>query len=190
MLAHRTPKGYLGIDHEIIGMSIVALHTVLKMRDSAFELEARPLRGPIDPEGWYPIGILLNLLDRLEQKVGYFGLVRTGRAIFQMSHQATVAHSQHSARDVLEGFDALYRNSNRGRGIGGWRVVRFEPGNAEIEKTTPHHCAMEQGILSAALNAVGCPAIVGQSACVREGADACRFVISSLITDERWSGKR
>jgi hypothetical protein len=181
MPIHRVPKGYLGIDHETIGRSIVALQTVLKQRNSADESDPRLRLGPIDPEAWYPIGLLLDSLDRLE---------RTGRIIFQMSHAATVSTSQHCARDVLHGFDALYRRSNRGRGIGGWRVVRCEPGNAEVEKTTPHHCAMEQGILSAALAAVGCSSIVGQTACVREGADTCRFVISSLVTDSRWSGKR
>jgi len=186
MPSQRTPKGYLGIGHEIIGMSLLALQTVLKQRDSALELEARPRLGPFDPKGWYPVGIMLDLQNRLEEQVGYFGLVRTGRAIFQMGHESIVTGTQYSARDVLDGFDAMYRRSNRGQSIGGWRVVRFDPGNAEIEKTTPHHCAMEQGILSAALSAVGCSAIVGQSACVREGADVCRFVISSAVTDSRW----
>ncbi len=169
-------------------MSILALHQVLKQREPGLESEARPRLAPIDPQAWYPIGMLLDSLDRLEAKVGYYGLVRTGRTIFQMSHASNVASSQHCARDVLEGFDALYRTSNRGQGIGGWRVLRFEPGNAEMEKTTPHHCAMEQGILTAALAAVECPSIVGQSACIREGADSCRFVISSAISDARWDG--
>ncbi len=188
MQSRRTPRGYVGVDHEIVGMSIVALQTVLKQRDSALELEARPRLPPVDPQGWYPVGVLLDLLDRLEEQIGYFGLVRTGRAIFQMSHEAAVFRAHFSAHDVLEGFDALYRKSNRGQSIGGWRVLRFASGNAEIEKTTPHHCAMEQGILAAALSAVGCAAIVCQSACVLEGADACRFVISSPVTDARWRG--
>lgn len=170
-------------------MSIIALLTVLKRRDLVLHLETGEELGPVDPQGWYPVAILLDLLDRLEAKIGYFGLVRTGRTLFQMSHEATVSRSQYCARDVLEGFDTLYRKSNRGRGIGGWRVLRFDPGNAEIEKTTPHHCAMEQGILTAALTSVGCPAMVGQSACVRDGADACRFVISTPVTDARWCGR-
>ena len=188
MPIHKFPKGYLGVDHQTIGRSIVALLTVLKQRDPADGSE--PLvQEPIDPQGWYPIGVLLDLLDRLERKIGYFGLLRTGRTIFQMSHAVTVSTSQYCASDLLHGFDALYRKSNRGQGIGGWRVVRCELGDAEIEKTTPHHCAMEQGILAAALAAVDCASIVGQSACVRDGADACRFVISSHVTDARWSGK-
>jgi hypothetical protein len=30
-------------------------------------------------------------------------------------------------------------------------VVLFQPGKAELIKTTPHHCVMEEGILTEAL---------------------------------------
>ena len=33
-------------------------------------------------------------------------------------------------------------------------MLGFEPGKAELEKTTPHHCVMEEGIFSAALLAL------------------------------------
>jgi len=170
-------------------MSYVALLRVLKQREETQGVEAAYRLENIDPKAWYPIGPLLDLMDKLDQQVGYFGLVRMGRTIFNLSHEAVVSQALHSARELLEGFDALYHRSNRGQLIGGWRVLRFDPGTAEIEKTTPHHCAMEQGILAAALQAVGCPAMVNQSACFREGAEACRFVITSSITDSRWSGK-
>jgi hypothetical protein len=42
----------------------------------------------------------------------------------------------------------MYHHANRGTGIGGWKVLRFDAGYAELEKMTPHHCVMEQGILS------------------------------------------
>ena len=84
----------------------------------------------------------------------------------------------------------MYHHANRGTGIGGWKVLRFDPGYAELEKTTPHHCVMEQGILSGALAAVKCPGIVSQKQCFRQGADSCLYVISSSFTDERWFGSR
>jgi hypothetical protein len=93
-----------------------------------------------------------------------------------------------SAADVIYGIDGMYHHANRGSAIGGWKVLRFDPGYAELEKTTPHHCVMEQGILSGALAAVKCPGIVSQKQCFRQGADACLYVISSSFTDERWSG--
>jgi len=88
---------------------------------------------------------------------------------------------------VLHGFDALYRSANRGDDIGGWRVVEFGAGTAKLEKTTPHHCAMEEGIVGAALQAIRTPATLAQERCMRRGADHCLFVISSFITDQRWS---
>ncbi|HSC86702.1 MAG TPA: hypothetical protein VLC09_05500, partial [Polyangiaceae bacterium] len=95
-----------------------------------------------------------------------------------------------SARDVVYGIDGMYHHANRGSGIGGWKVLEFQPGYAELEKTTPHHCVMEQGILTAALTAVGCPSNVTQRACLREGADVCIFSISSALTDTRWDHQR
>jgi hypothetical protein len=47
-----------------------------------------------------------------------------------------------SARYVVYGIDDFYHFSNRGRNIGGWLVLRFEPGHAELFKTTPHHCLL------------------------------------------------
>lgn len=183
----RTPKGYVGFNHEVVGMSILAVLKVLKFRDPSMELDSRAQIGRIDPSAWYPISLLLELMDRLELHVGHFGLVRMGRMVFSLSHAAIVTRDVHSVHQLAYGLDKLYRRTNRGNGIGGWQVLRFEPGDCEIEKTTPHHCAMEQGILQAALAAVECSAIVSQSRCVRDGADTCRFVISSTMTDARWA---
>lgn len=70
-------------------------------------------------------------------------------------------------------------------------MLTFLPGSAELEKNTPHHCVMEQGILSAALAAVGCPGIVAQRQCFRQGADTCIYTIfcvdrRSLVRLSAW----
>jgi len=83
----------------------------------------------------------------------------------------------------------MYRHANRGTAIGGWRVLRFEPGRAELEKTTPHLCTMEEGILTQALAALGIPVIIEQPACFRQGAAACHLVLTSRIADVRWIGE-
>jgi predicted ArsR family transcriptional regulator len=93
-----------------------------------------------------------------------------------------------SARDIIYGIDGMYHHANRGTGIGGWTVLRFEPGLAELEKNTPHLCALEEGILSQALQAVGTPALMEQTSCIRDGAGSCRFIITSTIRDARWTG--
>ncbi len=113
-----------------------------------------------------------------------------GRTLFNLSHEARVGKVATCARDILYGIDGMYHHSNRGRVIGGGEVLSFDPGNATLEKTTPHHCIMEQGILSAALSSVGCPGIVSQTQCFREGADACHYVISSSFIDEHSTGKK
>lgn len=86
----------------------------------------------------------------------------------------------------LSGFDGIYRRANRGEEIGGWRILEFSPGKARLEKTTPHHCVLEEGIVSAALACVGVPATVTQASCFLSGADACVFVVNSVVTDSRW----
>jgi hypothetical protein len=112
--------------------------------------------------------------------------LRLGRRYFELSHRKRAPPS--SAREVIYGIDRLYHLANRGENIGGWNVLTFKPGYAELEKTTPHHCVLEQGLLSAAFSAARCPSIISQAQCFREGADSCVYVVSSAFTDERWFG--
>jgi hypothetical protein len=190
MTQRRRPKGYLGLDHETIGSDILAVIKILKLPEQILGLEDASRLSSIEPKGWYPIDLMLDLMEKLDREVGHYGLLRMGRTLFNLSHEARVGKVATCARDIVYGIDDMYHHSNRGRMIGGWEVVSFEPGNATLEKTTPHHCVMEQGILSAALSAVGCPGIVTQSKCFREGADACHYIISSSFIDERWTGKK
>jgi hypothetical protein len=106
-----------------------------------------------------------------------------------MSHAARIKGVAQSARDILYGMDAMYRFANRGVAIGGWSVLEFQPGQATLEKTTPHHCAVEQGILTEALSLVGCPVNIEQSQCMRKGAESCLFVLTSSVVDARWLGR-
>ncbi|WP_394827393.1 hypothetical protein [Pendulispora albinea] len=143
----------------------------------------------VRPERWYPIEWLLELMEKLDDRVGYYGLLRMGRMVFTLSHEKRVLASATSAHHIIHGLNDMYRHANRGTGIGGWKVLRFEPGHAELEKNTPHHCIMEQGILKAALAAVGAPSLVSQPTCFRRGDSVCIYTISSVIVDERWTGQ-
>ena len=184
----RRPKGYVGRDHETIGSDILAVYRILKLPEQVLGPEDAEKLSKIDPTQWYPIGWLLDLMDRLDETLGHYGLIRMGRTLFELSHKDRVLEVAKSARDILYGIDAMYHHANRGKGIGGWTVLSFGAGHAELEKTTPHHCIMEQGLLTAGLAAVGCPGIVTQETCFRKGADVCVYSISSSLTDERWSG--
>lgn len=188
-MLRRKPKGYLGIDHQTVGSDIVSVIKILKLPEQILGVEDATRLASIDPKAWYPIDLLLDLMDKLDRQVGHYALLRMGRTLFNLSHEARVGKVAKSARDVIYGINDMYHHSNRGRMIGGWEVVSFDAGDAVLEKTTPHHCVMEQGILSAALASVGCPGIVTQSTCFREGADHCRYHVSSTFTDARWSGQ-
>jgi len=187
MLARR-PRGYYGDDHMTIGSDLIAVLRILKMPEQVLGKSQQRRLESVDPNEWYPIDWLLELMEQLETHVGPYGLIRMGRMLFQLSHKERVLLVAKSAKDILYGIDGMYHHANRGRGIGGWKVLKFEPGLAELEKNTAHHCVMEQGILTEALTSVGCACNIVQTRCFREGADTCIYQITSAFVDQRWSG--
>lgn len=185
--ARRRPRGYVGQSHETIGSDILAVFGVVGMPKQTLGDEFVGRLQQVRADGWYPIELLIELMETLEQKLGPNALRQMGRKLFQASHQAHVQAHLKTAADVLYGFHGLYLNANRGKDIGGWRMLSFGKGVAKFEKTTPHHCVMEEGIVTEALNCLGIPASVTQEQCFRKGADCCVFVASSFIADEkRW----
>jgi hypothetical protein len=144
----------------------------------------------VKPDGWYPISLFLDAMDRLDERIGRFGLIAMGRKVFELSHAEQFKKVARSAADVVYGIDAMYHHANRGDAIGGWEVAVFRPGEAELVKTTPHHCIMEEGILSEAFRTLSIPTNVQQRECLRHGADHCRYLLSSPVMDEKWTGGR
>ncbi len=188
MKPERKPRGYVGADHMTIGSDILSVLATISEPERVLGGAMTHALRAVKPEGWYPIGLLLAAMERVSDKVGRFSLLEMGRKLFQMSH-AKQFHAR-TVADLVYGLNAMYRHANRGTNIGGWEVTVFFPGYAELIKTTPHHCVMEEGILSEALMTLGVPAVVGQTACFREGADHCRYVIQSPVTDDKWMGGR
>ena len=186
----RKPRGYFGKGHETIGSDILAVVQILKMPEQVLGADEVQKLARVRKDDWYPIEWLLDLMEKVDKELGHYGLLQMGRRLFALSHEERLVRVARSAADVIYGIDGMYHHANRGMGIGGWKVVRFDAGYAELEKTTPHHCVMEQGILSSALSAVKCPGMVSQKQCFRQGAEACLFVITSSFTDERWFGSR
>jgi hypothetical protein len=184
----KRPRGYIGRQHETLGSDILSVQRILKLPEQVLGVQESRKIAAIDLNGWYPVEWLLDLMEKIDKSLGHYGLLRMGRTIFDLSHKARVVAVARCARDIVYGIDGMYQHSNRGTAIGGWKVLRFEAGFAELEKTTPLHCVMEQGLLTAALMAVGCPGTVSQTACLRKGDPACIFSITSLFVDERWFG--
>lgn len=182
------PRGYLGTGHETIGSDILALYHALLLPDEVLGSETASRIRQLDPNGWYPVEIMLEPLELLAEKLGGAGLRKVGRKLFELSHQERVRGIIKSAVAIVNGLDGLYRAANRGQAIGGWKVLAFDPGEARLEKTTPHHCALEEGIIGAAMMMVGVPVNIEQPSCLRSGHDHCEFVVTSVVTDARWTG--
>ena len=185
----RKPKGYVGIGHKTIGSDLLAVLHALQMPEHILSAETLARLEQVEANRFYPVEWFLDLMEELDRGVGRFALVRLGRKVFKLSHEARVLKTARSARDIVYGIDDMYKFAHRGRDIGGWAVLSFEPGRAEIEKTTPHHCVMEEGILLQALFTVGAPARIEQRQCFRKGAQSCIYEITSVVTDQRWTGE-
>lgn len=181
------PRGYVGRNHETIGSDITSVLRCLTFPRSVLGDSLAEELEQVRDEQWYPIAMLLELMQKLDARLGEAGLRKMGRVLFKSSHEPRIKGQFSTARQVIEGIDAMYRHANRGGGIGGWRLTAFEPGRAVLEKTTPHHCAMEEGILLEALTMVQVPARIEQTSCLRRGDELCRMVISCTAKDlARW----
>ncbi len=174
--------------HETIGSDILAVLGVLKMPEVILGAEWVARLRELKPDGWYPINTLLELLEALAKRGGHASMVQMGRQLFRDSHQARLTPELKSAGDVIFGLDGMYHHANRGEGIGGWQVTRFGPGMAVIEKSTPHFCALEEGILYEALHIVGAESLIVQNRCRTRGDALCEFELRSAVRDDRWLG--
>ncbi len=183
----RRPRGYYGEDHTTLGSDILAVVKILKLPEQVLGKREWDRLQLVKADSWYPVEQLLGLMEILEAHVGRYGLLQMGRKLFELSHKQRVLSFARTAKDILYGIDNMYHHANRGRGIGGWQVLKFEPGLCEIEKNTAHHCVMEQGMLTEALLAVGCACNVEQTQCFLDGAPTCIYRVTSAFVDGRWS---
>ncbi|HET6343302.1 MAG TPA: hypothetical protein VFH51_00165 [Myxococcota bacterium] len=184
----RLPEGYRGTHHETLGSDILAVSNALRFPEASLGTDLYRKVCTLEPARWYSIGLLLEVTEALQAKSGSLAMRQMGRMIFDMSHKARVGPASQSARDIVYGIDAMYHHANRGTDIGGWKVLKFEPGLAELWKNTPHPCGLEEGILLQALSVLGIAVTIHQPACFRNGADACHFKLVSTVTDARWTG--
>ena len=160
----RSPRGYVGIGHETIGSDILAVLDALHLPEDILGPEMVEKLRQVKPAGWYPASWLIDSSEVLDSRVGRFSLLRVGRKVYKASHQTRMQKEARSPRDIVYGIDAMYRRVNRGKDIGSWQVLSFSPGRAELEKTTPHHCFIAQGILLRVLADTGVPVVIEQPA--------------------------
>ncbi len=180
----RPPKGYVGVNHVARGIGLLAVLEALRDPEQVLSAEQAQRLRAVRPEEWYPVEWALELMELLDAQVGRHGLQRMGRSLYPRTRLGQTPPQ--SVRQLVFGLNESYHAGNRGSQIGGWEVLRFEPGEALLEKTTVHHCAMEQGVIMGALSALGCDAEVEQTQCLRLGADSCVFSIKSTCSPELW----
>ena len=179
---------YANPTHETIGSDILAVLGVLKFPEQVLGAAWVARLRALKPDRWYPVATLLELLEALEKKGGHASLVQMGRQLFRDSHQARVTPELKSAADVIFGIDGMYHHANRGTGIGGWKVTKFAPGVGVLEKSTPHLCGLEEGILYEALHTVGAESLIVQNKCRARGDALCEVGLRSSVRDARWMG--
>ena len=183
----RKPKGYVGLNHMTRGGDIVSILKVLHSPELTLGEENYRRLSLMSATSWYPIATLLEMLELLGKKLGAPGLKSVGWNIFATFHSEEARKHFDNVHDLLHALDAMYHAGNKGHRIGNWTVTDFRPGYALLEKTTPHHCAMEEGIVEEAVRTMGVKATVDQLECFRNGAPCCIFRVQSPVTDQRWS---
>ena len=185
----RLPRGYKSSNHETIGADLLSLVDAILMPEQILGKELTQRLRMASPKGWYPVADVLDPLEQLNRKLSPDSLRRVGQTIFRNGPEAEFRRRVFSARDFFHSMDHLYHVANRGSDIGHWTVVSFDEDSAVLEKTTPHHCIMEEGIIAAGLRVLNVPAVIYQTSCFRAGAESCRFVVTSHLCSSRWSGQ-
>lgn len=186
--AARLPRGYLGGGHETIGSDIIAVFEAVLDVEQTLGSHWMPLVRTLDPHGWYSIDLLLTLGEVLADRVGPDAVRLMGEGIFKLSHESLFSAHATSVGDLVFGLDGMYRRANRGHAIGGWTVLEFTPQRARLEKTTPHPCLLDEGVIAAAFRTLGLPLQLEQPRCLRHGHDACEFLLEATVAGERWMG--
>lgn len=175
--------------HETLGSDFLAVLNTMKFPGEVLgKYWMERLQG-IEASHWYPVSIHLELQQQVLHRGGRASLVRMGRQQFRDSHHGRLAPVLNSAGDVLTRVDRMYRHSNRGQKIGGWELLALGPGHAALRKSTPHHCALEEGFLHEALQSVGALAVIAQPSCVLTGGKTCELDVRSQLKDDRWLGE-
>lgn len=174
--------------HETIGSDILAVLRTIKQPEELLGANWVSRLREINAGGWYPIDTLLELEGELIRKGGQATLVQLGRQLFRDCLQKRLTPRLRSAGDVFFSIDGMYRGANRGQDIGGWEVLCFSPGHARLRTTTPHHCAVQEGLLHEGLKCVGAVASIAQPRCREAGAPCCEFELRSSAQDSRWMG--
>ena len=133
---------------EVQGQSFIA---ILQGMDV---VQARALRmlaekgisPPIQPEGWYPLPVLLAVLQTIIEQIGPATLKGIGRRV---PSTAPFPRDIDTLEKALRSIDTAYHATHRGQGhIGSYRYTPGPvPRSARVVSDTPYPCDLEMGIV-------------------------------------------
>jgi hypothetical protein len=83
-----------------IGSDIISVLNCLKSPEQVLGKDEVARLGALDPAGFYPIQHLLELMEKVDQRIGHFGLLAMGRSVFKLSHEE-------NAKKMLKMIEAL-----------------------------------------------------------------------------------
>lgn len=178
---------YENASHETIGSDLLAVLNTMRYPEEVLGHYWIERLREIKATEWYPMATLVELEQQVLYRGGRASLIQLGRQLFRDSHHERVAPKLQCAGDVIHLLDRMYRHANRGQNIGGWEVLAFGPGHALLRKTTPHHCAVDEGFLQEALQVVNSVALIVQPSCMLTGGKTCDLEVRSPMKD-RWMG--
>ena len=125
----------------------------------------------------YPLSLSLELCDYLEQRLGVYAFLRTGRKIGKVLMDTSYGPELRSVADAIAQMQVAHQALCE-PAIGSIDLVESRPGFAAIRYTASFNCILQEGLFyELALRYGAQDATVTHSECRRKGADACRFEI-------------
>lgn len=146
-------------------------------------LAERGISPPIRPEGWYPMPVLLALLQSIHEQIGPVTVKGIGRSI---PSTAPFPKDIDTLEKGLRSIDTAYNATHRGRGhIGAYRYQAGPgPRSARVVSDTPYPCDMEMGLVEALADqfrptdALGMRLEHAPGGCRKRGDKACTYQLS------------
>src|SRR5215831_6946133 len=95
--------------HQIKGAQILSAVRSLNLPHLVLGADLVENLEKVDEDSWYPFSWFSEIVGRLERKMGPGGMRKLGRTFFAVAFEPELRGRAQSARDVLYGFDAMYR---------------------------------------------------------------------------------
>lgn len=156
----------------IIAIRDAVMNPTMLFADQLFDISN------IDPQGWYPGEIEIQLENIIEKKLGKLTLIRIGRSIIKRNRDFILTAGYSAPEEYFREIDYRYRLNNRGPGIGKVELVQEEMGYILLKNSTPYNCILAEGIYQEVVSMHGGSLVtVRQKTCKRDGHSHCLFEI-------------